>query len=584
MMTKQLIAVTFCFAGTFAHAADQPNVIIVLTDDQGYGDLSCTGNPVMKTPELDQLHDQSVRFTDFHVAPICTPTRSQLLTGRDCLANSAYCVCSGHGFIRPEVPTMAGIFAAGGYRTGMFGKWHLGDTYPYRPQDRGFQETLTFRGYGMQAMSSHWNCEYMDPWLLRNGHLEQTPGYCTDIFFSEMMKWIKTGPKTQQPFFAYLPLNAAHSPMQVPDSYAQPYRQFGEGVAKFFGMIANIDENVGRLNAFLKETGRHDNTIVIFMTDNGGTAGVPVYNADMKGGKGQYYNGGHRVPCFVRWPAGGLREPGDVATHAEVQDILPTLIDLCCLTQPPGAKFDGASLAPLLRGKTSDALSQRMMVVQCALWDEYQAPHEWAGAVLWNQWQLFKGKELYDLRQDPGQKHDIAAQHPEVVAAMRKFYQQWWNQVEPLSRDFPPFHLGSPHEPTTLLTSHDWVAPDTADQPQIRGGINLNGPWHVLVEQAGDYEIVLRRWPAELDIPLTAPSPAYHGKLANYPAGKALPIAKARLQIAMLDESQQVTADQKTAVFNVKLPAGRTTLQTWFYNAAGEQLCGAYYVTCRKMQ
>jgi hypothetical protein len=153
-----------------------------------------------------------------------------------------------------------------------------------------------------------------------------------------------------------------------------------------------------------------------------------------------------------------------------------------------------------------------------------------------------------------------------------------------LSRDFPPFHLGSPHEPTTLLTSHDWVAPDTADQPQIRSGINRNGPWHVLVEQAGEYEIVLRRWPTELDIPLTAPAPAYHGKLANYPAGKALPIAKARLKIAMLDESQPVTADLRAAVFKVKLPAGRTTLQTWFYNAAGEQLCGAYYVTCRKIQ
>ena len=323
---------------------------------------------------------------------------------------------------------------------------------------------------------------------------------------------------------------------------------------------------------------------MIFMSDNGGISGVKLYNAGMRGWKETYYNGGHRVPCFVRWPAGGLREPEDIATPAEAQDILPTLIDLCGLTQPQGVKFDGASLAPLLRGKTSDALSQRMMVVQCALWDEYQAPHEWAGAVLWNQWQLFKGEELYDLRQDPGQERNIAGRHPEVVAKMRAFYTQWWNKVKPLAREYPPFHLGAKQEPLTQLTSHDWVAPNTANQPQIREGINRNGPWHVLVEQAGEYEIALRRWPTELDIPLTAPAPAYHGKLADYPAGKVLLIAKARLQIAAIDEDQPVTSDMKAAVFKVKLPAGRTTLQTWFYNAAGNQLCGAYYMYCRKVK
>ena len=218
------------------------------------------------------------------------------------------------------------------------------------------------------------------------------------------MKWMKARADHEEPFFVYLPTNIPHGPTQVPERYTEPYKNLGENVAAFFGMIANLDESIGRFQAFMKETGLAENTIVIFMTDNGGTGGVKVYNAGMRDGKASNYDGGHRVPCFVRWPAGGLRAPGDVDTLARAQDLLPTLIDLCGLKKPEDAAFDGASLAPLLRGKATPDLDGRMFVVQCAIWDEYQGAVKWSGAVLWDKWRLVKGRELYDIRSDPGQE------------------------------------------------------------------------------------------------------------------------------------------------------------------------------------
>jgi arylsulfatase A-like enzyme len=563
--------------------AAKPNVLVILTDDQGYGDFSCHGNPVLKTPALDQLHDQSLRLTDFHVAPICTPTRSQLMTGRDCLATGAYCVCSGHEFVRTNLPTMADVFAAAGYRTALFGKWHLGDNYPYRPQDRGFQEVLTFGGYGLVSASTYWDSEYMDPWLRRNGRWERAQGYCTDVFFAEAMKWMKDCAQKRRPFFLYLPLNVPHGPFQVPAAYRQLYAKakLGPGVAGFFGMIANLDENIARCEAFLKENGLYDNTIVIFMTDNGGTGGVKLYNAGMRGEKGTYYDGGHRVPCFIRWPAGGLRAPADVDTLTQNQDLLPSLIELCGLTKPPGATFDGRSLAPLLRGQEAKAFDERMCVVQCALWSEYEHANKWAGTVLWNKWRLVKGAELYNVQTDPGQKTNVLAQYPDIAAKMCAHYENWWSHIEPAMREFQPIHLGSQQEPVTVLTSHNWVAPNTSDQASVRRGVNQSGPWHVWVERAGPYEISLRRWPEEAALPIAAPAPPYHGKLADYPAGAALPIARARLKIAAIDETKPVPQGD-VVTFPVTLPVGPTTLQTWFSSTNENQLCGAYYVYIRR--
>lgn len=578
-----------------------PNVILVLTDDQGYGDLSCHGNPVLKTPYLDTLYRESIRLTDFHVAPMCAPTRGELLTGRDALANGAYCVCSGRTFLRPGILTMAEIFAENGYRTGIFGKWHLGDNYPHRPQDRGFHEAVYHLGWGITSTPDYWNNDYFDDYFRHDGRLREYPGYCTDVWFAEATRWIKACHARGEPFFAYISTNAPHGPFWVPGKYRQPYKHLDRDTAGFFGMIANLDENMARLDRVLEETGLSENTILLFVTDNGGTGGIKVYNAGMRGAKASLYEGGHRVPCFIRFPGGGLRPPGDIGTLTHAQDILPTLIDLCGMREPDGARFDGTSLAKLLRGQEQPELADRMLVVQYGGLVQTD-PQKWDSTVMWNGWRLVGGKELYDVEADPGQKADVAAGHADVVNKMRDHYEAWWANVRPSLDQFVPITIGSDQENPTCLSSLDWLSPtlviaaQTVDVrqlgqvPVVEGSLPLgrpmpalNAPWNVLVEHDGRYEIALRRWPKEADTPITAPLPPYEGVDGTFPEGRALPAAKARLKIGRVDVAKPVAPNDKAATFTVRLAAGKTRLETWFYDAEGEELCGAFYVDVRRL-
>lgn len=574
----------------------KPNVVLILTDDQGYGDFSCHGNPVLKTPHLDRLHAESIRLTDFHVTPMCTPTRGQLLTGRDALANGAYCVCSGRTFLHPTVPTMAEIFAANGYRTGLFGKWHLGDNYPHRPNDRGFGEAVYHLGWGITSTPDYWDNDYFDDFFRHNGRIEQYPGYCTDVFFAQAKAWIRACAARGEPFFAYLAPNAPHGPFYVPAKYREPYRQLGRDVAGFFGMIANLDENVAALDAMLAQAGLRDNTILLYLTDNGGTGGIAVYNAGLRGAKTSLYEGGHRAACFLRWPGGGLRPAGDLDPLTQCQDILPTLRELCGLTVPTEVRGDGTSLAPLLRGQPQPELAARKLVVQYGGLVQ-SAPVAWDSAVLWERWRLVQGTELYDLKADPGQQRDVAREHSDVVATLRRHYEQWWARVQPALAQVETVTIGSDRENPVRLSSMDWFAPklvpcaqpfdirlvgrtevQEGSLPLGRPAPVLNGPWNVEVERDGAYEIRLYRWPPEADAPLAAGLPAYQGVDGDFPAGLALPIAKARLKLGPLDLTKPVDADDRTVTFAGQLPRGRTQLQTWFYDPAGQELCGAFYV------
>ena len=584
-----------------AAAGTRPNVILVMTDDQGYGDLSCHGNPVLKTPYLDRLHQESIRFTDFHVAPMCAPTRGELMSGRDALDNGAYCVCSGRTFLRPGLPSMAEIFADNGYQTALFGKWHLGDNYPHRPMDRGFGEALYHLGWGITSTPDYWNNDYFDDFFRHNGQIRQYAGYCTDVWFGEAIKWIQARQQKGEPFFAYIATNAPHGPFWVPQKYRQPYQHLDRDTSGFFGMIANLDENLARLDAMLKSSGLQENTILLFLTDNGGTGGIKVFNAGMRGAKASLYEGGHRVPLFVRWPGGGLRAPGDIDTLTHDTDILPTLIELCGLRKPDQVRFDGASLASLLRGQTSPQLAERTLVVQYGGLVHAQPP-QWDSTVLWKRWRLVRGKELYDLRVDPGQQRDVAEQHPELVKRLRDHYETWWAEVQPRLQEHVPISIGADQENPTRLSSLDWLAPklviaaQTVDvrllgqMPVVEGSLPmgrpfpvLNSPWYVQVERAGTYEICLRRWPQEADAAITAGLPKYVGVDGTFPAGKALPVAKAGLRIGSLEQVKRLQPGDKAVTFSVELSAGKTDLKTWFYDANGKELCGAFYVDVRRM-
>jgi arylsulfatase A-like enzyme len=571
---------TLHLASAAPASAQRPNVIILLTDDQGYGDLSVHGNPVLKTPALDRLHGESIRLTDFHAMPMCTPTRGQLMTGVDALRNGAMNVSSGRTNLRREFPTMPEIFGSGGYRTGLFGKWHLGDNYPYRPQDRGFHESIWFPSSHISSAADFFNNDYFDDTYQHNGRREKFEGYCTDVFFREAITWMKKCAERREPFLCYIPTNAPHGPLWVPDRYREPYRDQKPNIASFFGMIANIDENVGRLDAFLRDSGLRENTIFIYMTDNGATAGDVIYNAGMRGKKIGLYDGGHRVPFFLRWPAGKLRAATNVDALTTVQDVLPTLIELCALQKPANAKFDGISLAPLLRG-TNDTLPDRMVTIQ---FSRMQDPRPKSGdaCVLWNKWRLVSDKELYDIATDRAQERNVIEQQPDVVAKMRAHYARWWAGVEPRVHEFSPIHIGSEKENPLQLSPCDWMDVFIDQQAQVRRQ-KRNGPWALFVERDGDYEFELRRWPRETDVAITAALPANKGVDGTTQPGDAWPVASAELKIGAVKNSSPVKADDKAVTFTARLQRGRTELQTWFRDADGKEIGGAYYVYVRRL-
>nr|MCU0247521.1 sulfatase-like hydrolase/transferase [Bryobacter sp.] len=333
------------------------------------------------------------------------------------------------------------------------------------------------------------------------------------------------------------------------------------------------------LDRFLASAGLRDNTIVMFMTDNGGTGGVNAYNAGLRARKTQIYDGGHRVPCFIRWPGGGFRPAADVATPAQMQDVLPTLMELCGVKKPAKAAFDGASLAPLLRGKGE--IADRMMVVQYG-----QILKKWDACTIWGKWRLVKDNELYDIVADRAQQNNIAAQHPDVLKKMRDHYEAWWAKLEPTLGDYCPISIGAPQENPTYLTSSDWqdIYVDNYRTVCAGEGGPQGAPWNLAVERDGDYEIVLARWPVERRIPLTDAVPAKQMAFGKLDGGKAFPIAGAKLRIAGQELAAKAKPGDSAVLFRVKLrKAAKIQMQGWFQDAAGADLCGSFYARVKRV-
>ncbi len=583
------------------------NVIIVMTDDQGYGELSCHGNPVLKTPEIDRLYARSIRFTGYHSAPMCTPTRGQLITGMDAARNGAVNVSSGRCLLRRDIPTMADIFSGAGYLTGIFGKWHLGDNYPYRPEDRGFSETLWFPSSHISSVPDYWGNDYIDDVYIHNGKREPVSGYCTDVFFARAMEFIQRAAGEKKPFLVYLPTNAPHSPLIAPTEdriamekafESSPFSGMDQRIKNrlinYLAMIRNIDTNMGRLVQFLEKEKLLNNTILIFATDNGTTHGLEYYNAGMRGMKTELYEGGHRVPLFISWPDGGFTRPRDVSGLTQAQDILPTLIDLCNVDYRSPLPFDGISLAPVLRGM-GEIDEDRMLVINFSrmpIGFDYPSPdapsimRREGAAVLWKQWRLIEDRELFDLSADPLQGVNVIDQFPDVVREMRVHLDRWWNSVKDLANEPQRVVIGNEHENPVMLTACEWMDVFLDQQSQVRKGVRKNSYWELMVDQSGDYEFELRRWPRELDLPIA-------GKVQG---GVALPVASARLMIsgvrhvdikrpfAFEGEEKKVGPNDTSVTFTVKLEEGPVILHTWFNDEAGNTLSGAYYVYVNRRQ
>ena len=408
---------------TFAQNSP-PNVIIIITDDQGYGDLACHGNPIIKTPNLDKLYTQSTRFTNFHVSPTCSPTRAALMTGHYANRTGVWHTIGGRSLLRKDEKTIANIFAENNYSTAIFGKWHLGDNYPYRPEDRGFQETLVHGAGGIGQVPDFFDNDYYDDTYLYNGKPKKYKGYCTDVWFKEAMNYIEN--QKNQPFFCYISTNAPHSPFYVNDTYSDLYRAFPNVPSKeFYGMITNIDDNIGLLMNKLEDLKIADNTILIFITDNGSAMGehkskeINPYNAGMRGKKNSEYDGGHRVPFFIRWKNGNIQAGRDISQITSHIDVLPTLIDLCNLEDKYQTIYDGKSLVPLLNNEFYQ-WNDRILITDS---QRLQHPVKWRkSAVMSDKYRLVNGNELYNIFEDPSQQNDIAEQHPEMVKQYREVY------------------------------------------------------------------------------------------------------------------------------------------------------------------
>jgi len=495
-----------------ASAAPRPNVILILTDDQGHGDLGFHQNPKIHTPNLDRLARESVRFERFHVSPVCSPTRASLMTGRYCYRTGVVDTYLGRSMMFPDEVTIAQMLAQAGYRTGIFGKWHLGDSYPMRAMDKGFQESLVINGGGLAQEGDppfevHPDGAYFDPWLRHNGQWVRKQGYITDILADAARDFIAQ--PDPRPFFIYLPFNAPHTPLQVPDKYYQHYqnadltvpqavghpvrRSDHETTARIYAMVECIDDNVGRLLARLDELKLADNTIVIFLSDNGPQQ--PRFNSGLLDLKGNPHEGGVRVPFFVRWP-GHFQAGRTVDRIAAHIDVAPTLLELCQAAKPAGVVLDGLSLAPLLSGDSA-LWPDRTLYFQ---WHRGNAPElNRACAAISQHYKLVQPLgataalkapptfELYDYAADPLEMKDLAADRPELVAQMRQGYETWFKEVTS-TRDYQVpsrIYLGSPEQTEVLLTRQDWREP--TDQARKKPG-----HWFVDVRRGGDYAVTLR--------------------------------------------------------------------------------------------
>ncbi|WP_200975188.1 arylsulfatase [Echinicola sp. 20G] len=460
----------------------RPNVILIITDDQGYGDFGFTGNPHVNTPNIDRLAAESIRFNQFYVSPVCAPTRSSLMTGRYSLRTGIRDTYNGGAIMATEEVTIAEMLKEEGYQTGIFGKWHLGDNYPSRPMDQGFDESLIHLSGGMGQVGDfttyfRGDSSYFDPVLWHNGEQEAYQGYCSDIFAGEAIDFIEKN--ADQPFFCYLSFNAPHTPLQVPKEYYNKYKDIDPSVGfddsvkpykamtekdkedarKVYAMVNNIDGNVGRLMQKLEELALAENTILLFMTDNGPQQ--MRYLAGMRGKKGEVYRGGVRVPLLVKYPArfhGGI----EINTAAVHMDVMPTLSEICQANLPKDRQIDGKSLVPLMQGKEVNWSNRPLFFYWTRKYPE-----------LYQNMALQEGKyrlvahaaydaplrdfELFDQQQDPFEQIDLSKEYPEKVKSLKvKLDQMYLDLIhsENIQKQ-PLIEIGNEKEPITYLNRND---------------------------------------------------------------------------------------------------------------------------------
>jgi len=589
------LSVIFCID---ASAVLPKGVVLILIDDIGYGDVNVLDPSAgLITPHLDKLYGESVRFTDFHVATTCSPTRGSLMTGRYVNAGGVIHTIAGRSLLFEDEQTMAEVFKANGWTTGIFGKWHLGDGYPYLPRFRGFDKSVIHGGGGVGQGPDYWGNDYysikkydgspaVPDVYFENGRPVKADAFCTDYWFKRAEGFIQDSLKSGRRFFCYLPTNAAHAPCNAP---------FG-GKPGFDGLIENIDVNMGRLEEFLAKEGIRDDVLLIWTTDNG-TAGKR--SGGLKGKKGSHYDGGHRVPCFWRWKNGGIAGSADKARDVNsltaVADILPTFIDMFDLRKPQGGKpLQGVSIKEMALNPDYAPKSRTWVVdtqrdAYLEKWKHMEVMQDIVkDGRIEHKWRLVRNKdggdfEVYDCIDDRAQNLNLMKTSAEVsegvVKELSAVYDEWWNEISPGQKSFPPLVLGVMDE--DILFSHDWIGEGMTpwNPNMVMKAAKGSRTSSVRFEKDGRYRFELRRWPREEGSAIITADKT--GK------GRALKdIVSAQLKIKDLGEwDAKVESDDVGAAFEVDIKAGvQTELSSAFVDADGAVVCGAYYIYVKRLQ
>lgn len=566
---------------------EQPNIVFVMTDDQGKNDLGCEGNPYVQTPSIDAFYKQAVRFTNYHVSTTSAPTRSSIMTGRHTNRLNVYHTISGRSLLYEDEVLLPQILAQNGYVNGMFGKWHLGDNYPFRPEDRGFHEVVRHGGGGIGQGPDYWDNDYFDDTYWHNGKTESYSGYCTDVFFDNALQFIEEN--KDRPFFCYIATNAPHGPLNVPKEYLDKYAKTDvpDDIKRFYGMITNIDDNFARLEKKLADLRLLENTILIFTTDNGTAGGNRVYDAGMRGGKGSEYEGGHRVPFYIRWPKGNITGGKDINTLVAHYDLLPTFIDLLGLDFNPVKPLDGISLEPLLEGNVSDWPNR---VLYMDTQRELNLIKYKNYTVMDNRWRLVNGKELYDMNNDLAQKHNVIMEHPDVAEKLSLGYESWWNSImsEGVVERYAYIKVGSDQENPVRVSAHDQLNGSLSVWHQthaITGGL-ASGSWKIEVTKGGTYKISLCRFPRESGLMINSVFSEAEpcAEIENIrPASVKSDFKDAFLYLGPIRKKLPIEANSSEVIFEGTIPEGKYDMIAELIDQTGKTY-PAYYIYIERLK
>ena len=558
----------------------KPNIILIMTDDQGIGDVGYMDNPYVKTPVIDSLASNAIILTNFYVSPVCAPTRSSLLTGRYSVRTGIHDTYNGGAIMATDEYTLAEVLSDNGYITGMFGKWHLGDNYPFRPSDQGFDVSLYHKSGGIGQVGDidnyfRFDSSYFDPALYFNNELVHTKGYCTDVFTKYAIEFINEN--KDKPFFLYLAFNAPHTPLQLPQEYLDMYRGIeklvqSENDAKFFatklndqelestkrvyGMVSNIDDNIGYIIKTLENNNLDKNTVIIFLTDNGPQQNR--YKYGLRGLKGSVYEGGIKVPAFIIYPGKGVGNINHTLAHI---DILPTILELSKIDFVQGNKIDGISFAPLLDGREVDTFQFRPLIYN---WQRgFPEPYRNI-AVRKGDYKLVGNIsstdppskfELFNISNDPYEKEDISAREPEIVTDLKEEFDNWYMDIilnEKLKGQYAI--IGSGQSETVILNRND-----ASGEPGIWSQDEIFGYWFIECAEPGKYDILA----------------SFRTPLDN---GGSLII-----KIPPIQRTINVTQPglSEVVIEDVYIPTGKYRVESWFHTNNGRRIL-PFYLTIKE--